>query len=82
MKKHAYIINLLRYLFMIALGIILLFPLVIMFFSSFKSNSEMFGTLKILPREFLTDGYRIGWNGMGAGSISFGKYLFLSLIHI
>lgn len=76
MKKHAYIINLLRYLFMIALGIILLFPLVIMFFSSFKSNSEMFGTLKILPREFLTDGYRIGWNGMGAGSISFGKYLF------
>lgn len=76
MKKHAYIINLIRYLFMIALGIILLFPLVIMFFSSFKSNSEMFGTLKILPQEFLTDGYKSGWNGMGAGSISFGKYLF------
>ncbi len=72
--------NIIRYVFMIALGIVLLFPLIIMFFSSFKSNAEIFGTTRILPEKFLLDGYISGWKGMGAGSTVFGKYLLNTII--
>ena len=58
----------------------MLFPLIIMFFSSFKSNTEIFGTIKILPEKFLLDGYIDGWNGMGSGSTVFGKYLLNTII--
>lgn len=77
LKHLRYII---RYIFMIALGIVMLFPLIIMFFSSFKSNTEIFGTIKILPEKFLLDGYIDGWNGMGSGSTVFGKYLLNTII--
>ncbi|MBS6645829.1 MAG: carbohydrate ABC transporter permease [Clostridiaceae bacterium] len=75
-KRHKHIRSIIRYVFMVSLGIVLLFPLVIMFFSSFKSNKEVFGTLEIIPREFRVDGYINGWKGMGSGRITFGKYLY------
>ena len=78
--KHNLFFVCMRYLFMIALGILLLFPLVIMFFSSFKANQEIFSSLKILPEKFLLDGYRDGWKGMGAGSVTFGKYLVNTIV--
>lgn len=65
-----------KYLILIAVGVLLVFPLVYMFFGTFKSNKEIFGTLKILPESFRTDGYLEGWRG--SGQIGFGTYLWNS----
>ena len=57
----------LYYLVLTALGIVMVFPLVYMFFASFKTNQEIFGQpLKLLPDSFSPDGYINGWKGVGA----------------
>ena len=38
------------HLAMIVLGIIMLYPLIWMFFASFKTNQEIFGSLSLLPK--------------------------------
>lgn len=50
---------------MILLGVIMLYPLVWMFFSSFKSNQEIFGSLALFPKEPIWDTYMKGWRGTG-----------------
>ena len=64
----------LYYLVLTALGIVMVFPLVYMFFASFKTNQEIFGQpLKLLPDSFSPDGYINGWKGVGA--YTFGAYM-------
>ena len=64
----------LYYLVLTALGIVMVFPLVYMFFASFKTNQEIFGQpLKELPDSFSPDGYINGWKGVGA--YTFGTYM-------
>lgn len=46
-------------------GIVMLYPLVWMFFATFKENNEIFGTLKLLPESFGLDAYIEGWQGIG-----------------
>jgi oligogalacturonide transport system permease protein len=36
-----------------------------MFFASFKSNSEIYAGINLLPEEFNLDAYRDGWKGVG-----------------
>jgi oligogalacturonide transport system permease protein len=36
-----------------------------MFFASFKTNSEIFSGVNLLPKEFNFDAYRDGWKGVG-----------------
>ncbi|CUX57920.1 L-arabinose transport system permease protein AraQ [Clostridium sp. C105KSO15] len=50
---------------MILLGIFMLYPLIWMFFSSFKTNSEIFGSVSLLPKEPVWDSFIKGWNGTG-----------------
>lgn len=76
MKNKKRIGTMIKYLILIAVGVLLVFPLVYMFFGTFKSNKEIFGTLKILPESFRTDGYLEGWRG--SGQIGFGTYLWNS----
>lgn len=66
----------LKYMILFIVGILLVFPLVYMFFGTFKSNQEIFGTLKMLPESFQIDGYIEGWKG--SGQIGFGTYLWNS----
>ncbi|HIV91773.1 MAG TPA: carbohydrate ABC transporter permease [Candidatus Eisenbergiella stercoravium] len=49
-----------------------------MFFGTFKSNEEIFGSLKLLPESFNLDGYIEGWKG--SGQVGFGKYLWNSFL--
>ena len=66
----------LRYAFLILLGVVMVFPLVLLFFSSFKTNNEIFGCTSILPETFITEGYIKGWQGMGTGGgVTFGHYI-------
>ncbi len=73
MKKKKILGKAVLYLTLILLGMILVFPLVYMFFGTFKSNQEIFGSLKILPENFNLEGYQNGWKG--SGQIGFGTYL-------
>lgn len=50
---------------MLILGIITLYPLIWLFLSSFKSNSEIFGSLSLLPKKFIWDTYAKGWKSSG-----------------
>lgn len=49
----------------IAIGIIMLYPIIWMFFSTFKTNTEIFGSLKLLPEHFSLQGYIDGWKVNG-----------------
>lgn len=62
-----------QYLLLTLLGMVLVFPLIYMFFSSFKTNEEMFGSIAILPKQFRLDGYINGWRSVG--KYDFGTYL-------
>ncbi|MEG2207568.1 MAG: carbohydrate ABC transporter permease, partial [Clostridia bacterium] len=59
-------------------GLVLVFPLIYLFASSFKTNEEMFGSFALFPKEFRLDGYINGWNSVG--QYTFGRYLSNSLI--
>ena len=76
MKKKRMAALGIKYAVLILLGLTLIFPLVYMFFGTFKSNDEIFGSLKLLPETFSLDGYIKGWEG--SGQISFGIYLWNS----
>lgn len=76
MKKRKIIGRTILYLILIILGLILIFPLVYMFLGTFKSNQEIFGSLKLLPERFDLEGYKNGWKG--SGQIGFGIYLWNS----
>ncbi len=64
----------LYYLVLVALGMIMVFPLLYMLLASFKTNAEIFGQpLKLLPDSFSLDGYVNGWRGVG--NYTFGTYM-------
>lgn len=48
----------LRYLVLTAVGFVMLYPLLWMFFASFKSNAEMFSSLSLWPEQWDFNGYR------------------------
>ncbi|WP_367566119.1 carbohydrate ABC transporter permease [Lacrimispora sp.] len=62
-KKH--IFTIVTHVVMILLGIFMLYPLIWMLFSSFKTNSEIFGSMSLLPKEPIWDSFAKGWNGTG-----------------
>ncbi len=53
----------LRYLLLISLGIVMIYPLCWMIGASFKTNSELFSSAGILPLAPTLDGYRNGFKG-------------------
>lgn len=63
---------------MILLGICMLYPLIWMFFSSFKSNAEIFGSISLLPKEPVWDTFIKGWQG--AGRISYTTFYINSFL--
>ena len=63
----------LLYVLIILVGIVMLYPLVWMFFATFKSNNEIFGTLKLLPERFILSEYLCH---CGAGDVVYSDFLF------
>lgn len=61
-KKTSRVID---YLIIFAIGVILLYPIIWMFFSTFKSNDEIFSSVKLLPKSFGFGFYAEGWKGTG-----------------
>lgn len=67
MKKKKYkTLRLVRdYLIIFIIGLLLLYPIIWMFFSTFKTNEEIFGSVKLLPEQFGFQYYIDGWKGTG-----------------
>lgn len=61
------------YIILVSVGIIMIYPLLWLFFSTFKDNSEIFGSLGLLPNRFSFDSYIDGWTG--AGRFNFGHFI-------
>jgi len=71
MKKGIH--RFLMYIVLIIIGFILIYPLLWMFLSSFKSdNMSIFGTINPIPTSWTLDGYLLGWNSWG--QFDFGHY--------
>lgn len=49
----------------ILLGLTMIYPLIWMFFASFKTNDEIFGSLKLLPKSFSIQSFINGWQSIG-----------------
>src|SRR5699024_11762743 len=57
----------LRHLIILAGLVALIYPLIWMFFSSFKPSVEILSSSGLLPGEsFTTENYRTGWRGVGS----------------
>ncbi len=80
-KEKRVIAKLLTHLSMLALGLIMLYPLIWMVFSSFKPNSELFSSVGLFAKEPVWDSYRKGWMGTGQFTYAtFYKNTFLMVI--
>lgn len=66
MKKRNKKIKTVRdYIIIAVLGIMLLYPIIWMFFATFKSNEEIFSSIRLLPETFSLKYYISGWNSAG-----------------
>ena len=57
--------RLISYIFLIAFGMVMIYPLLWLFFAAFKTNTEIFGSRKLLPSAFSFESYINGWRGSG-----------------
>lgn len=77
MKNIKHTKNTLTFAFLVIFAFFMCYPLIWMFFASFKTNAEIFGSFRLLPERFLTEGYIQGWNGVG--KTSFGLFFMNTL---
>lgn len=51
---------------LVTLGaLVMIYPLIWLFFATFKNNNEIFSTASLFPSSFSMDAYRNGWKGSG-----------------
>ncbi len=63
-KKQKKRINMVfTYLIIVVIGFLMLYPIIWMFFATFKTNEEIFGNTAMLPASFSFQNYIDGWNG-------------------
>ncbi|MBI5958952.1 MAG: carbohydrate ABC transporter permease [Chloroflexi bacterium] len=72
MKTSTVIRHTLTHLFIIVLGLIMIYPIAWMIVSSFKPNNMIFSDPGLIPKAVTTENYITGWDGY-AGT-SFGKF--------
>ena len=62
----------LSYVVIAIIGIVLLYPIIWMFFASFKTNDEIFGSTRLLADSYSLDCFIQGWRG--SGNITYKSY--------
>ena len=76
-KKRA--VNVVYHLFVIAFGLLMIYPVLWMILSSFKLKSEILGNnAPFLPSQWVFENYPNGWKG--SGSLTFATYFKNSII--
>ncbi|UQZ86089.1 L-arabinose transport system permease protein AraQ [Paenibacillus konkukensis] len=65
-------------LLLLAFGLLMIYPLIWLFFGSFKTNTDLFGSLSLLPKTFVWDSYSKGWQG--TGQFTYDTFFFNTLL--
>ena len=52
-------------IFLIIIGIVMIYPLLWLFSSSFKENQEIFKSINLIPEKLVMNSYSEGWKGVG-----------------
>lgn len=68
------------HIIMILLGAMMLYPLIWMLFSAFKSNAEIFGSTALLPKEPIWDSFIKGW--LGTGNVTYTQFYINTLLMV
>ena len=53
------------YLFLTALMVVMIYPLLWILASSFRTNEEIFRSISLIPKDIVTDSYSEGWKSTG-----------------
>ncbi len=56
----------------VLIGLMMVYPIIWMFFTTFKSNEEIYGSLALLPKQFDFGAYIDGWSG--TGKVTYTRY--------
>lgn len=83
MKKRRMISTTVYHVFVMGLGIVMIYPLLWMIFSSFKPTNTIFTTAQnLFPTQWTLENYANGWRGFGKVGFSqfFGNSFFISVI--
>lgn len=64
-KKNKQLKKVIDYVIIFVIGLVLLYPIIWMLFATFKTNEEIFGSVKLLPENFNFNYYVEGWVGNG-----------------
>jgi multiple sugar transport system permease protein len=78
MKTRRAISHTLTHLFVITLGLLMLYPIVWMVISSFKPNNMIFSDPGLIPKAVTIENYISGWKGYAG--VTFGKFFINSFI--
>jgi len=78
MKSKTFLRHSLTHLFIIALGILMIYPIVWMIISSFKPNNMIFSDPGLIPKVLTFENYISGWKGYAG--VSFGRFFANSLL--
>jgi oligogalacturonide transport system permease protein len=73
MQKQTLRGRIVRSIVLIILSVVMVYPLLWLFFSSFKTNKEIFTSQGLFPQEIVLSGYVEGWKG--TGQYGFGDFL-------
>lgn len=66
--------SLLCHLTLVLLGLFILYPVVFMFFASFKESNEIFTSVRLFPRKFQWGNYPGGWKSGATGRITYTNF--------
>ena len=78
MKDRTAARHTLTHLFIIALGLLMIYPVLWMIVSSFKPNNMIFSDPGLIPKAVTLDNYISGWKGYAG--VSFGRFFINSLL--
>ncbi len=76
-SRNPLVLALARHTVLVAVLLVILYPLLWMVGASFRPSNEAFGTLSILPGNFTTENYVEGWS---LGNLNFSRYFLNSLV--
>jgi len=65
LARNGYAKETARQLLLIALGLVMVYPLIWLFFASFKTNADLFGSVRLWPSNIVWDSYSKGWTSTG-----------------
>ena len=64
-KKQSWLNIFMTYAVIAIIGLVLLMPIIYMFFAVFKTNEEIFGSIDLLPRQYNFNNFFEGWKSGG-----------------